>query len=471
MPGVQLSALVAATDAPLLFFLGLTILAYVTLLEARGPPAPRPRGGARRGAGPGVPVQVRGGLFRRSGWASTWRCRHARGRRWTPCDRGRGDRRLGRWSWRPTSAWNAAHGFATFQHTAANAAWSGVQLFNITEMATFVVSQFGVFGPIPLGALIVGVVLAARRRLALGQRPDPAVLHPAAAGDRHGPGLHQPRQRQLVGGGLPGGRGPGGRLAGALAGARNWLIAALAIQGVVAAFFLAAVMSPGVADKAGLANGLKRARGWSQTAELILDRADREPRPDRHRGQQPLPVLRRELLRPRPAGPAARAAGQLAADGGPAQPGRDDRALTPAIGGAGADGLVRGLASRRDGGRFRQGLRPGDRQRLGWTGVTSAGSRCSWARASGPGPRGSGYAASPDHLEHRGRGRSRSGSAHRGPGSSCSSPGGSPRRCRTARRCGSSTVIGAPSCFSYLALAAVGDRPSPGRSPAKTAVR
>ncbi|MBU2152523.1 MAG: glycosyltransferase family 39 protein, partial [Alphaproteobacteria bacterium] len=36
MPGIQLSALVAATDAPLLFFLSLTILAYVTLLEAEG---------------------------------------------------------------------------------------------------------------------------------------------------------------------------------------------------------------------------------------------------------------------------------------------------------------------------------------------------------------------------------------------------------------------------------------------------
>src|SRR3954470_6012321 len=33
MPGVQLSALVAATDAPLLFFLGLSILAYVVLLQ------------------------------------------------------------------------------------------------------------------------------------------------------------------------------------------------------------------------------------------------------------------------------------------------------------------------------------------------------------------------------------------------------------------------------------------------------
>ena len=37
------------------------------------------------------------------------------------------------------------------------------------------------------------------------------------------------------------------------------------------------VISPGLADKAGLANGLKRARGWDETAQLILDRAEREP--------------------------------------------------------------------------------------------------------------------------------------------------------------------------------------------------
>lgn len=34
MPGIQLSALVAATDAPLLFFMGLAILAYLALLDA-----------------------------------------------------------------------------------------------------------------------------------------------------------------------------------------------------------------------------------------------------------------------------------------------------------------------------------------------------------------------------------------------------------------------------------------------------
>jgi len=35
-------------------------------------------------------------------------------------------------------------------------------------------------------------------------------------------------------------------------------------------------MSPGLADRVGLANGLKRARGWAETTDLILDRAARE---------------------------------------------------------------------------------------------------------------------------------------------------------------------------------------------------
>jgi hypothetical protein len=37
------------------------------------------------------------------------------------------------------------------------------------------------------------------------------------------------------------------------------------------------VISPSLADRVGLANGLKRARGWSQTTDLILERAASEP--------------------------------------------------------------------------------------------------------------------------------------------------------------------------------------------------
>ncbi|MBU2150997.1 MAG: 4-amino-4-deoxy-L-arabinose transferase, partial [Alphaproteobacteria bacterium] len=176
----------------------------------------------------------------------------------------------------PNLAWNAAHDFATFQHTAANAAWSGVQLFNIAEMAAFVVSQVGVFGPVPLGALVVGLVLAARRRelsandlTLLCFTLPPLVIVTAQAfisrANANWSGAGYLAGAILVAAWLMRWR------------AKKWLIAAFAIQGAVAAFFLAAVLSPGVADKAGLANGLKRARGWSQTTDQILDRAQREP--------------------------------------------------------------------------------------------------------------------------------------------------------------------------------------------------
>ncbi|HEX7886647.1 MAG TPA: 4-amino-4-deoxy-L-arabinose transferase, partial [Phenylobacterium sp.] len=176
----------------------------------------------------------------------------------------------------PNLAWNAAHHFATLQHTAANAAWSGVQLFNLAEMGAFVGSQVGVFGPVPMGALVVGLALAARRRQ-LDPRDltllcftlPPLVIVAAQAfisrANANWSGAGYLAGAILVAAWLMRWR------------ARKWLVAAIAIHGAVAAFFLTAVLSPGVADKAGLANGLKRARGWSQTTSLILDRAEREP--------------------------------------------------------------------------------------------------------------------------------------------------------------------------------------------------
>ncbi|MBL8555865.1 MAG: glycosyltransferase family 39 protein [Phenylobacterium sp.] len=274
MPGVQLSALVAATDAPLLMFLGLTILAYVELLEA----------GGRRRLGLAAAMGAALGLAFLSKYAAVYALiglaihlavsRRARAA-WAPASALAAVLALGA-VLAPNLAWNASHHFATFQHTASNAAWNGVQLFNLAALGAFVGSQFGVFGPIPLGALLVGVFLAARRR----RLPDadltllcftlpPLLIVTAQA-------FISRANANWSGAGY---------LAGSILAAawlvrwraRRWLTAAVAMQGAVAAFFLAAVISPALADRVGLANGLKRARGWSQTADLILDRAAREP--------------------------------------------------------------------------------------------------------------------------------------------------------------------------------------------------
>jgi 4-amino-4-deoxy-L-arabinose transferase-like glycosyltransferase len=273
MPGVQLSALVAATDAPLLFFLGLTILAYVVLLQnARRPVLVAAGLGAALGLAflskyaavyflIGLVLHLAVSKTARAAW--TWPAALAAVAAFTAV-------------LAPNVAWNAAHHFATLQHTAQNAAWNGVQLFNLTAMGAFLGSQLGVFGPIPLGVLVVGVVLALRRRsVAPGDLTllcftlPPMVIVTAQAfisrANANWSGAGYLAGCVLVAAWLMRWR------------ARRWLIAALAIQGAVAAFFLVGIISPGVADKAGLSNGLKRARGWEQTADLILGRAAREP--------------------------------------------------------------------------------------------------------------------------------------------------------------------------------------------------
>jgi len=274
MPGIQLSALVAATDAPLLFFMALTILAYVTLPHVEG------RRRILLAAGLGAAL----GLAFLSKYAAVYfviglvihlaLSRAARSVWSLPAAAAAFVAFVAVLA--PNLAWNAGHGFATFQHTASNAAWSGVQLFNVTEMAIFLVSQFGVFGPIPLGVLIVGTALAVvRRRLA----PEDLTLLCFTL----------PPLLIVTGQAFISRANANWSGAGYLAGcilvaawlmrwrARKWLITALAIQAAVAAFFLVVVVSPALADKVGLANGLKRARGWSQTTDLILDRAAREP--------------------------------------------------------------------------------------------------------------------------------------------------------------------------------------------------
>ena len=272
MPGIQLSALVAATDAPLLLALGFSLYAYVALQEATG------RARLAWAAGLGAAL----GLAFLSKYAASFYVlgiglhlavsRQAR-TTWTPKAALAAVLTLAA-VLAPNLIWNARHGFATFRHTADNAAWSGVQLFNLAEAGAFVASQFGVFGPISMGVLIAGFVLAWRRTLSA---PDLMlacfVLPPLAIvtlqafisrANANWSGAGYLAGAILVGAWLVRWR------------ARRWLIAAVAIQALVAAIFLAGVTSPDFADRLGLANGLKRARGWSETTDLILDRADQE---------------------------------------------------------------------------------------------------------------------------------------------------------------------------------------------------
>lgn len=268
MPGVQLSSLIASTDAPLLMFLALALATYAAMF--RGGPS------TARAALFGAFV----GLAFLSKYAAVYALigvglhlalsRAARGM-WRPAGVAAAAAAAGA-ILAPNLIWNALNGFATVQHTAANAAWGGRQLFNPAELGDFLVSQFGVFGPIPFAVLLGGAaLLAVRRRLT----PEDLLLACFAL-----PPLLIVAGQAFISRANANWSGAG-YVAGAVLvaawllrwRARGWLIGALALQAVIAVLFLAVCLRPELAEPLGISNSFKRAKGWAAITDAIAERA------------------------------------------------------------------------------------------------------------------------------------------------------------------------------------------------------
>jgi 4-amino-4-deoxy-L-arabinose transferase-like glycosyltransferase len=273
MPGIQLSSVLITTDTPLLFFLALMIWACVAL------PAASKRTRIWVAAGMGAAL----GLAFLSKYAAIYALaslgahlflsREAR-RAWTPA------MAVAFFAvlflvFAPNMLWNLQHHFSTLEHTAANANWKSGKLFNPMELVQFVGSQFGVFGPVPFAVLTVGgVLLAVRKRL----RPADVTLLCFAL-----PPLVTVAAQAFVSRANANWAGAA-YVAGSVLvaawllrwGARRWLIGGLALQAVLAAVFLAWVTDPRTAEAMGMANSFKRARGWDQTVQAIIARAEEE---------------------------------------------------------------------------------------------------------------------------------------------------------------------------------------------------
>jgi len=273
MPGVQLSSLLITTDTPLLFFLALMIWACVALPDA----SPRVRIWVAAGMGAAL------GLAFLSKYAAIYALaslaahlflsREAR-RAWTPV------MAVAFFAalfvvFAPNLWWNYQHHFSTVEHTAANANWKTGKLFNPMELAQFVGSQFGVFGPVPFGVLGGGaLLLAVRKRLA----PADIMLLCFAL-----PPLITVAAQAFVSRANANWAGAAYVAGSVLVAAwllrweaRRWLIGGLALQAVLAALFLTWVIDPRTAEAMGMANSFKRARGWDQTVRAIIDRAREE---------------------------------------------------------------------------------------------------------------------------------------------------------------------------------------------------
>lgn len=164
LPGVSFSAGIISTDVPLLFCWALALLGYIALTQSRSWwPA------LVLGAALGI------GLNAKYAMAYVVLC-IAVDLVATP-ERRRllADPRL----WLslvtgialiiPNLFWNASHSFATFSHTADNAKWTG-NLVNPLKALEFAGTQFGVFGPILFGGLLVIAMRAYRNGIPAADR-------------------------------------------------------------------------------------------------------------------------------------------------------------------------------------------------------------------------------------------------------------------------------------------------------------
>jgi 4-amino-4-deoxy-L-arabinose transferase-like glycosyltransferase len=173
----------------------------------------------------------------------------------------------------PNIAWNAANSFATVSHTVANAHLEG-PLFNLDELGEFLLSQFGVMGPIAFALLAVFTLAAAGRFRRLSEEdrfllaflapPLIVIMIQAFASRAHGNWAAAAYPAAIV------------FVAARLVAMRaRWLLwTNAAAHAAIGAAFIAALVLPAFADRIGLANGLKRARAWEETAAAVRERLD-----------------------------------------------------------------------------------------------------------------------------------------------------------------------------------------------------
>ena len=160
LPGVSFSAGLISTDVALLAFWAIALYGLVVLIEARGSWWPVLVLGCALGLGLNAKYAMAYFILCTLIYVFTtpehrWLLRD---RRWW------GAVAIGAAMIVPNLIWNYQNSFATFAHTADNAKWSGV-LFHPNKAVEFFVAQFGVFGPVLFGALLVIAVRAYRQGL------------------------------------------------------------------------------------------------------------------------------------------------------------------------------------------------------------------------------------------------------------------------------------------------------------------
>ena len=272
MPAVQMSALFIATDAPMMLFLALGLWAYVALLQT---PEPNRRRWIAAALGAAL------GLAFLAKYAAVFLVLGALLHAATSSD---ARRAWGKGAWAvaigvlllilgPNLVWQASHHFATVTHTAeVNAQWSLASLFHVGKLVEFELDQLGVLGPIPLVVLVGGsIVLARTKSLQPADKMLLCLIAPALVLVSVQALLSRAHAHWAAASYLP-----GAVLAAAFLArwrAKAWIVAALALQGAVAALLLVVLADPGIADATGNGRRLARVRKWDVTAAMVTSAA------------------------------------------------------------------------------------------------------------------------------------------------------------------------------------------------------
>ncbi|MGE3143245.1 MAG: ArnT family glycosyltransferase [Hyphomonadaceae bacterium] len=173
----------------------------------------------------------------------------------------------------PNLAWNAAHQFATIEHTAANAEASSWAL-HPEELGEFLSGQTIVVGPIFLLALIYLFFWGAPRAkldlrdkffIAFSAPPLAIILVQALISHAHANWAVTAYPAALI--------WIAGRFSQGRAGV-GALIASNGLHLALGAVTMAAALSPAFANRIGLGNALEDGRGWRETARLVAQRVD-----------------------------------------------------------------------------------------------------------------------------------------------------------------------------------------------------
>jgi 4-amino-4-deoxy-L-arabinose transferase-like glycosyltransferase len=176
----------------------------------------------------------------------------------------------------PNLYWNATHGFATAEHTLANARFDERELFSFSELNEFITSQFGVVGPLLLLALLWLFFRASRRSSGLNDQDQfllaftlpmlilMVILSFLSRANANWAAASYPAALVWI----------AGNLVGSIAG-RRFLAAALVVNIAIGAYVGSVLMlNPAMAVKA---KGVRTSTAWNETAHQIAVRAIAQP--------------------------------------------------------------------------------------------------------------------------------------------------------------------------------------------------